>query len=378
MAPDTPRPVPALRGAALKGAMLATLAAIGLGWMGWQRLRPVRVAVGIDHPLLYGAGIDPSDRNTAQLFLEDHPHSPIRLVDQFNSVEPTQAPEDIQAVIEGGVRFFVTTQASSHAVPSQHLFANGEPALAINVSATSTQLSGQDDQFLRVIPDLALEQRAIARQMRQLPGRRLLVIQDTGNLAYTKPALAEFLRELQQGEDWQVTVHPQHLRSFDPRRHQAVLAQPYDALYVLGGGFNPLIGNICQWFHQANPEATIVLTPWARSPTIAANAGPATSRILIASPYPARGDNPVLDAYLARFEERFGYEPYVMAIATRQALELLDQAFRQGHRSPSAVKRYLLGRREHPTSFGPIQFDASGDMQAQFHFIRKPTGQGPS
>lgn len=275
------------RGAAA-GVAAGALLAAALGWTAWQRLRPVQVAVGVDRPLVYCAAIDPSDRNTAELFLEEHPGSPIRLVDQFNSVDPAQGPSDIQVVIDQGVRFFVTTQASSHAVPSKHLFAEGAPALAINVSATSPRLSGRDDHFLRIVPDLVQEQRAIARRLNQLPGQRLLVIQDTGNLAYTEPALAEFLGELQRGGNWTVTVHPLALSSFDPRRHGALLEQPFDALYVLGGAFLPAIGNLSQWFHLANPEAPILLTPWARSEAVAANAGTARSRLLIASPHRSR------------------------------------------------------------------------------------------
>lgn len=86
----------------------------------------------------------------------------------------------------------------------------------------------------------------------------------------------------------------------------------------------------------------------------------------------------MLDAYKRRFEQRFGYAPYAMAIHTRQALELLDRAFRQGHRSPAAVKRYLLSREEHATSLGPIRFDANGDVAADFHFITVADGSQPA
>jgi hypothetical protein len=55
-----------------------------------------------------------------------------------------------------------------------------------------------------------------------------------------------------------------------------------------------------------------------------------------------------------------------MTIGTRQALELLDQAFASGATTPAQVKRYLLEKPVHQTSLGPVRFDRNGDVQADF------------
>lgn len=361
-------PWPSRRSQAIGLAVLVSVGLGGLLW--WQRLRrPVTVAVGVDRPLVYGAAIDPTDLNTAQLFLEDNSGSPIRLETMFNSTDPLQGPADVQALLDQGVRFFITTQTSSHAVPSLGLFADGR-ALAINVSATSTEMSDRDDYFLRIIPDLAQEQRAIAARINQLEGKRLLVMRDSRNFRYTEPALKHFLQALQADRPWEVTVRSFPADAFDPNQEREVVSQPFDVLYVLGGDFLPTMGNLAQQFHQFNPAAPILLTPWARSPALLQNAGEARRQILIASPYPDRRADPAVDRYLNRHQQRFGYEPYAMGIGTRQAIELLDQAFRRGHRTPEAVKRYLLGEQPHQTSLGSVRFTPSGDVQAQFQFLR--------
>ena len=356
---------------ALLAAALISVSGLVVGvisWQ-WQARSPVKVAIGIDLPLVPGAAIDPSDRHTADLYLEDHPGSRMRLVNHINDPDPATGPASIVALKREGVRFFITTQASNQAVPSLTEFADGQ-ALAINVSATSNQLSGHDDYFFRVVPDAPQEQRAIARQLNSLPGKRLLVIQDTGNRAYTDPAFETFSRELERSDHWQVVHHELLLSQFNFKQDRSLLMGPYDALYILGGGFLPVIGNIAQLFHSLNPNAPILLTPWARSPAILESAGPAASQILITSPFPARKPDGVIDRYLQRFERRFGYTPYAMGLSTRQALELLDRALASGASTPAAVKRYLLSKREHPTSFGPVRFDATGDVDARYHFFQ--------
>jgi branched-chain amino acid transport system substrate-binding protein len=341
-----------------------------------HRRAPVQVAVGIDLPLVPGAAIDPSDRNTADLYLEEHPRSRIRLVNHFNPPDPAGGPASIAALKRDGVRFFITTQASSHAVPSLPEFADGQ-ALAINVSAVSDQLSGKDDFFLRVVPDVTQEQQAIARELSARKGGRLLVLQDTGNRAWTDPAFQIFNRELAHSGRWQVVRRELAVAQFNPERDRQLLVGDYDALYMLAGAFLPVIGNITQLFHQLHPDAPILLTPWARSPAILESAGPAARQMLIASPFAPRDRDPQINAYLQRFERRFGYKPYAMGLSTRQALELLDRALASGASTPAAVKRYLLSKPEHPTSFGPVRFDANGDVQGNYVFFRPSTSALP-
>ena len=252
--------------------------AIGGGWWWWQQ-RPIAVAVGVDLPLVPGAAIDPSDRYSADLVLEQHPGSRIRLVNMHNAPDPASGPATVAALKRRGVRFFITTQASSHAVPSLSQFATGD-ALALNVSAVSNQLSGRDDFFLRLVPDVAQEQRAMARQLSRWPGRRVLVLQDTGNRAWTDPAFAEFSAELERLGGWQITRRELRVTDFDPRRHRPLLQGDFDAVVLLAGAFLPIIGNISQLSHQLHPQAPILLSPWARSPAIVENAGPASSASL--------------------------------------------------------------------------------------------------
>jgi branched-chain amino acid transport system substrate-binding protein len=356
------------------GALLLSAAAAG-GWL-WWRQRPVTVAVGVDLPLVSGAAVDPSDRYAADLYLQEHPSSPIHLVNLFNKPEAESGPGSIAELKQRGLRFFITTQASSHAVPSLGQFSSGD-ALAVNVSATSNALSGRNDYFLRVIPDLVQEQQAAARAVQRLGVRRLLVLYDTGNLAYTRPALAAFEAELKRLGPTQVVERPLLVSAFEAERSRSLMQGNFDSLYVLAGGFQPSIGNMAQLFLQLHPGGQVLLTPWARSPAITANAGPAAARTWVLSPYPARRSDARVDAYFKRFERRYGFTPYAMGIGTRQAIELLDQALASGARTPAAVKRYLLSKPEHRTSLGPIRFDATGDVQAQFHLFPATADRAP-
>jgi branched-chain amino acid transport system substrate-binding protein len=363
---------------------LALLLAAFLGgagaFAGWRQ-RPVAVAV--DLLLVDGAAWDPTSRNTAELFLEERPGSRLRLVNLFNRADPARSPLAIAELKRRGVRFFLSTHPSSHALASLAEFRRGD-ALAINAAAASSALSGRNDYFLRVVPDVLQEQRAIAQAVHRLPGgppgqarRRLLVLQDSANPSYGTTALEAFRTALARHGGWQVDVRRLRVSRFDPQRDRALMQGDYDAAYILAGMFQPAIGNLSQLFHQQHPQAPILLTPWARSPAVIGALGAARARTVLASPFPARGHRPEVHRYLERFRHRFGYSPSALSISTRQALELLDQALASGASSPEAVKRFLLSRPVQHTSFGPVRFDAYGDNKAAFHLFPADADQGP-
>jgi branched-chain amino acid transport system substrate-binding protein len=341
--------------------------AAGLLW--WLSRPAPPITVGIIAWPGSATVVGSSETGAADMFLEEHPASRIRVrsVDDHWRAERT-APA-VSAAMAEGVHFFAATHPSRCALASIDLFTDGR-ALVINAASTAPALTGRDDYFLRIVADATMEQRAIARAIARLPGQRLLVLRDLSNPPYTEPAFATFMDELATAGGWEVVDHPLMVAEFDPDELRPLMAEPFDALYILAGTFQTAIGNIAQLFHLLHPDAPIMLTPWARSPAILETAGDAIDQMILPSQFPSRREAPWLDNYFHRLKERFGYEPHVITIGVYQALELLDQAFAQGYETPEAVRRWLLSVPVHHTSLGPVAFDRYGDVGGDFGFIR--------
>jgi len=338
----------------------------------WGPSTPEAIAVGVDAPLAPRELFDPTEVNTLGLYLEEHPDSRIRPIQIYHEeFKPERAVAAFRDALNQGVRFFVTIQNSASAVATLSLFEDSR-ALIINTTSTTPALTGRDDFVLRIIPDAEREQRAIAREIQRLPGQRLLVLQDTGNRPYTDPAFAVLAAELRAQGRWRIVHHPLKVSAYKPADLRALMAREHDALYILAGSYLPAIGNIAQLFHYYHPTAPILLTPWARSPTILEKAGDAIDRIILPGHFGPRRLVGSLDDFYRRFEARFGFEPMATAIGVRQALELLDQAFARGHDTPEKVKDYLLATPKHQTSLGLVAFDSYGDASGDLYFLRNP------
>ncbi len=326
------------------------------------------IAVGVISWTASGAIVGSSELNAAEMFADEYAQSPMRIMAIDDQWDPEVSKRVTQQAIGEGVRFFVTSHPSKCAVAIMDLFSEPQ-ALAIVTASTTPALTGRDDFIFRIIADVEQEQRAIAGYVETLPGRRILVVQDDGNPAYTEPAFEAFSAALQAGGRWDIVRRRLTVSGFNPEAIRPLFQDEYDALFILAGSYQLPIAGIAQLFHHYHSEAPIILTPWARSPAILDIAGPALSKIVLLSQYPSRHDDPGIEDYFSRFEARFGYAPHSMTIGVRQGLELLEQAFAQGHRTPEAVKAYLLSRSEHQTSLGPIAFDPYGDVSQSFHFL---------
>ena len=346
-------------------ACLATLA-LAYVWYDSTRARPLLVVV--DAPLANKRLFDPSDMDATRLYFEETPNSAWRYEALYYDFVPEESAPLFEEALAQGAEFFITTKPSSLLTQSAHLFEQ-PGALIINTSATNTLMTGKDDYMLRIIADARGEQQVIAEYIHGLPGSRLLILQDQANAAYTDPAYEFFRERFDALGGWHVSHDRFLFERFDPSAVAALLDEPFDVLYLLVGEFQASTGNLAQLFHHHNPDAPIVLTPWARSDAIFENAGPAIDQLVMLSHHRAQADDPAIADYLQRFRSRFGYQPMGMALLQRQALEMLEQAYAQGHRTPSAVRRYLLSLPYIETSLGTIELDQYGDRIPQLHVI---------
>lgn len=336
-------------------------------------LKPIIVAVVTRSSS--GSVVGSSEVNAAVLFTEETPKSPLTLITLDDQWDQTQTRRLITEAMGHGVRFFVTSHPSKCAVEVKDLFARDSEALMLVTASTTDALTGLDDEILRVVADVAQEQRQIARYVAESTAGTILVVQDTGNRPYTDPAYRVFFEEMTKRGDYTISHREILVADYRPEDLQSFLAAPADLLYILAGSYQPAVGTIAQLFHLIHPGARILLTPWTRSPAILEAAGPAADRIVLPSHYPSRWNSAAISGYVARFRSRFGYEPISMSIGVRQSLELLDAAFRAGMRSPKEVKQYLLDRSPHATSLGPVSFDRYGDATSQFYFIDDLQGE---
>lgn len=323
-----------------------------------------------------GSIIGSSEVTAVRRFRATHPDSPLRIEAFDDGWIPDRTVRTFQEVRNRDFRFMITSHTSVCAVAiASEVNASG--ILTLVTGATTDALSGADDRHIRIVPDVVKEQRAAAQAAAAMPGRKLLLLRDLDNDAYTVPGAAAFSQE------WAGMGDGRAVRIVDIRTNNLSFPElealfrntDYDILYILVGGYRTVAGNIAQLSARHKPEAAILFTPWMRNPDLVDAAGPALGRASVTSHYPARKDAPQVDAYLSSIEKEYGFTPTMVSLKVYEALTLLDAAVRSGARTPEDVKRYLIERSPHATDFGSVELDRFGDASADFFIIDDIAGE---
>lgn len=329
--------------------------------------KDVRVPVAVMTKLEAGSIVGTSEINATRQFLEAYPDSLMEIVPVNDDWNPEKAREALKEVETRGIKFMVTSHVSTCAVAIQDQI-NKDKILTIVSGATTDALSETDDYILRNIPDVRHEQRCIAEKVNTLPRTRLAIVTDKANAAYTEPALKYFLETNKKEVVLTMEVSTDALALDEVT--VKLRAVPFDLVYLVVGGYrSSAVGAMAQSAVQVNPEATVILTPWVKSPVLLEAAGAAIKNCILPAHYPARGENPVIDQYVDRFRTKYGYAPTFISLNVYTALEILNVALNSGRRTPEEVRQYVLQRKTFETTFGTTTFDANGDVQMPVYFI---------
>lgn len=328
--------------------------------------RGSRARIAIMTRLQSGSTVGSSEVNAARLFLEERNVRSIEIVPFNDDWEPGRALEAYSEMRSQGLDILITSHVSTCALALRDSI-NRDGVLAMVTGAATDALSGHDDWIFRTIQDVASEQKSIAGYINDLPGAGLLIIRDTDNHSYTTPALRYFTEHLRKPS---VRIIDVSVKALDMAALEAsIRARPFDTVYMLVGGYKVVAGTIAQMAARINPAATIVFTPWVMSPELLRTLGGVVRKSVVPSHYPPRGESPAVDEYIAAFKKRFGYAPTHISLNVYAALEILSSAIAAGYRKPGEIKTYLLKMKKFETRFGPVEFDAYGDVTKPLYFI---------
>jgi len=325
-----------------------------------------KVKIAIITRLETGSVVGVSEVNAAKMFIEDRGINNIEIVPFDDGWEPAKTVKAYEAVRRRGIDIIITGHTSSCAIAISDRV-NMDKVLLFETGATTDQLSDKDDYIIRNIPDVHQEQKSIAGYIKSRHFSPLLVIRDTENLAYTEPALIYFRNYYTAG---QMSVLDINISNFNIARLEAgIRKQKFDAAYLLIGSYKTAAGAIAQLIIKVNPSATVIYTPWVKTPAIIETAGGSIHNSVFPSIYRERYLAAGIDSFFMKYRERYRETPTFMAINVYSALQVLHAAISSGHRDPDSIKEFILNSGTIQTDFGPVTFNRYGDAVSDLYFI---------
>ncbi len=325
-----------------------------------------KIPVAVMTKLEAGSIVGTSEINAAKLFLDDNNIKSIEIVPLDDGWDPQKAKSAFKELKKRGIRILITSHVSTCALAIENDI-NREKVLTIITGATTDALSNKNDYIIRVIQDVAHEQRSIAEYVNAQPESGVIIIRDTDNYAYTLPALKHFTENLKKPV---VRIIETSISNPDMDAIRKSIPQGgNNIVYLLIGGYQIAAGSIAQVVNGVLPAARILFTPWMKTPTLLETLGKSEERSIMPSHNPPRDTNRAIKTYVNRFKKRFGYPPTFISLNVYAALEILNEAIDAGNTDPEDIKNYILKKKTFRTTFGPVTFDANGDIRGRMYFI---------
>jgi len=274
--------------------------------------------------------------------------------------KPASLPKLFEDVKKSGVVGVVGPMTSSVAAAWIPL-ANQAQLLTLSPTVTSSDFTGLDDYFFRVISDTRdYAQRSAASHAADPRWRRFAAVLDESNAAYTRSWLQHFRDAMgAQGAEpvSQIGFGLPGSPTLSQVVRSTVAAKP-QAVVLIASAVDT--AKLVHLFRQYDPLMPLAAVEWSATEQLLTLGGPAVEGLLIAQFMDHQDKSATYLQFAREFRHRFGRAPGFAELAAFDAMHVMLTGLVQQFPDES-LKACLLRLRQFEGRQQPVLFDAFGD-----------------
>ncbi len=298
---------------------------------------------------------------------------PLELVVKNDQGKPKVARQVDAELVEQGVVAIVghMTSGQTAAVFEQM---NTARVILLSPTASSSQFSGQADYFFRLIPHTDLLGKALASHIYAQGVRRITVVYDLSNQAYTesfwRAVQAEFERLGGKVEQpFTFTSGQTDLRTL---MTQVTFSKPEAVVFVSSAVDTALMA---QYSRKEGTPISFFAAPWAQTNELLEKGGRAVEGMELEAIYDPHNPFPAFEVFEKQFQARYNRSPDFGAVYAYEAVQVLAQALRQTGGQTDGLPEAIKSVRDVTGVQGLISLDEFGDVKREVYMTRVENGQ---
>ncbi|HEY4745858.1 MAG TPA: ABC transporter substrate-binding protein [Desulfuromonadaceae bacterium] len=350
-------------------ALILTLVVAGvcalLPLTGCQKKEPVRIGfVGGLTGRVADLGV--AGRNGAMLAVEEANAAggiggrQVELVVRDDQQNPEALKRSIADFVSNSFEVVIGPMTSSMAVVAVPLV-NGSKTLLISPTVTTTELSGMDDNFLRVISTTKeYSEKNAVYQFDKVGHRRVAVIYDLDNRSYSEDWFKGF-RTAFEGRGGSIAATMTYRSAGEPvftdLAAEMLKSRP-DLVLIIANAVDAAM--ICQQLRKLNKGVGVAVTEWGSTERFIELAGPAADGVVAAQFLNRSDSSPRYARFHESYLKRFGQEPGFAGVAGYDATIVALEAFAKRSHGQS-LKEYIIATSTFQGVQQPIVLDRFGD-----------------
>ncbi|RNC67753.1 MAG: amino acid ABC transporter substrate-binding protein [Desulfuromonadales bacterium] len=238
----------------------------------------------------------------------------------------------------------------------------GAPVVMVSPTVSSNELTGKDDNFVRVYPPSSSTARHLAIHARKNLGLdRVAVIYDVANQAHTEGWYRRFRDHF---ESLGGVVGP--VETFDSTQPVSFLslsrviasARP-DGVFILAGGLDTAM--FCQQFQKLSSRFTILASEWSSTDELILHGGSAVNGILFYQNFDRNDRSARFSAFREAYRQRYSTDPDFGAVYAYDAAQVVFRGLAAGN--PAGLRGAIVSAGRFAGVQGEFTIDRSGDAE---------------
>jgi len=284
----------------------------------------------------------------------------LELVIRDDEGKAGSAQTAVRELIAAGVAAIVGPMTSSMAMATVPVI-NGSPVVMISPTVSTGDLSGKDDNFLRIYPTNAQKTKQLAEYARKNLGlSRLAVVYDLSNRSYTDGWRQAFTQRFEalggavvSAITFDASVQTDYLSVA-----RTLLAKKPQGVLILAGAVDTAM--FCQQIRKLDTSTALFATEWSSTPELLMHGGTAVEGIVYCQNFIRDDDSTPYVTFCRAFETRFGQPPDFGAVYAYQAVKVTGAGLAKNP-ATRGLKGAILGTGTFPGLQGEFTIDRFGD-----------------
>lgn len=285
----------------------------------------------------------------------------LELLVRDDQQDPEAARRAVQGLVDQGVVAIVghMTSAMTEATLEQ---ANRSRVLMVSPTTSAARFQGQDDWLVLLYLSTRASTVAIVERMTRVEKvRRLAVVQDLSNLAFTQAWVDGVREELGRrgGEVVAIPFTSGEARPLGDVAEQALAARA-DGLLLLANSLDT--AGLCQQVRKRGATLPIFGADWGFTKDAVAHGGRAVEGAVFTVKMDVDDEAPAFGRFRQAYQARFGSAPDFAAALSWEAVMLLAEGLRRDA-TREGLRRAVLGLGTFQGLSGPLPIDRFGDVE---------------
>ncbi len=234
--------------------------------------------------------------------------------------------------------------------------------LVISPTVSTTALENIDDHFIRLMPVASREAEKMASVVRDDGLKKLAVIYDTSNRAYTLPIFKTFSEKFTRHGGLityanDMTEKSDHLFT---RMAQDIINSGAQGVYFVASGIDAAF--LCQQIRKRNSDIRFYASHWVKSGNIIEQGGKSVEDMVLVTPFEREKKSQAYLAFSNAHEQMFKTKPNFVAKYAFETAQVLFEGIRSSKKiTVRQLKNAILSKKHFEGLEEPFTINEFGD-----------------